>query len=465
MPSKKRGETEATQPKIEKAPEGLHIVELLVENIMKVRVAHIKPKGSVVEITGKNGQGKTSVLRAIAWALTGTTDVPSQPIRAGQRVGSVKMDLGDLIVTRHFTRVDPDKSAKGSTYITRLTVEGKRRETFKSPQAVLDALMGKISFDPLAFTRMDDKKQLETLRGLVTFDVDIDTLDAEQEADYATRRDAGREVDARKRRLEGMTTPQAGLPAQPVDVEAITRRLEGAANHNNQVAAQQRKKAGFIEQAGTWRKDAEEWRARAADLRRQADEADSKAITAHNSAEEAIASSEEVQIGEEIDTAVVASELTQANAINREIAQAAAFHQLEEELQEATAVWERLDSAMKKRTQERTDAIARAKMPIDGLSIGDGEVLYLGLPFGQASNAEQIRVSMALAMASNPKLRVLRIADGSLLDADSMELVTLEADKHGFQVWIERVDASGSVGVVMEDGEASGEEVVSDGKA
>jgi hypothetical protein len=91
-------------------------------------------------------------------------------------------------------------------------------------------------------------------------------------------------------------------------------------------------------------------------------------------------------------------------------------------------------------------------------------VLYQGLPFGQASNSEQIRVSMALAMASNPKLRVLRISDGSLLDSDSMELVANEAEKHGFQVWIERVDASGSVGIVMEEGIASGEEVVSDGK-
>jgi energy-coupling factor transporter ATP-binding protein EcfA2 len=459
---------DATKPILSKeaeVPEGSHIVELFVENVMKVKVAHIKPKGNVIQITGKNGAGKTSVLRAIAWALTGTSDVPSQPIRAGQRVGMVKMDLGDLVVTRYFTRVDPDKSKEGNTYITKLLVEGKKREMFRSPQLVLNALMGQISFDPLAFTRMDDKKQLETLRGLVTFDLDIDALDAKQKEEYDARREAGREVDSRKARLEAMQAPREGLPAAQVDVEGITKRLEGAANHNSVVAAHRARKQRLLDEADSLVTLNEAHLAEIERLKLRIDELKGKIKANLATADICRGDSRSIEPLEEIDTAAVAAELSQANAINREIAQAEMYLTVEEELRQANEYWERLDKSIKDRSADRVEAIARAKMPIEGLSIGDGEVLYGGLPFGQASNAEQIRVSMALAMASNPKLRVLRISDGSLLDTDSMQLVTDAAGKHGFQVWIERVDASGAVGVVMEDGEASGEDVVSDGKA
>jgi hypothetical protein len=448
------GQVDGAKPKLKKeVPEGSHIVELLVENIMKVRVAHIKPKHNVIQLTGKNGQGKTSVLRAIAWALTGTSDIPTQPIRAGQRVGSIKMDLGDLVVTRHFTRVEEDKSTKGNTYITKLTVEGKKREQFRSPQTVLDALMGKISFDPLAFIRMGqqtggDKKQLETLRELVTFDIDIDELDRQQEADYEERKVAGREIDSRTPRLAAMTKPQEGLPAEPIDTSEITKRLEGAANHNSVVTAKRQEKARLEEQAAGALREAQRLHDEAISLLDRAMAQDGRKYIlsrqddpeGSGEAQRLLALSAAITVGDEIDTAAVVQELTKANETNRAIQYVASYKVVEQELQVATEEWELLDKRIKARTQERAAAIARAKMPIDGLSIGNGEVLYKGLPFGQASNAEQIRVSMALAMASNPKLRVLRISDGSLLDSDSMDLITAAAEEHGFQVWIEMSD-------------------------
>ena len=447
-----------------------HIVELLVENIMKVRVAHIKPKGNVIQLTGRNGQGKTSVLNAIAWALTGTADIPSQPIRAGQRVGAIKMDLGDLVVTRHFTRIDPDKSSKGNTYITKLMIEGKHRERFHSPQTILNSLMGKISFDPLAFTRMDDKEQLDTMRGLVRFDIDIDALDAQQAIDYEDRKVAGRDFDAAESRVNAAEVPVEGLPERMIDTSIITKRMSEAANHNSIVAAQRQKKAQFETEIAHAKSKAAWLRDEAEGLLAQAALLDGISCSVHeeeerlpaNKVDTISALSAEIALGEDIDVAELVKELNSANVTNRAISIAASYAAVKKEFEEAQAKWKALDDGIKARELERAAAIARAKMPIDGLSIGDGEVLYKGLPFRQASNAEQIRVSMALAMTSNPKLRVLRIADGSLLDSESLMLISQEADKNGFQVWIERVDTGGAVGVLMEEGEASGDEVVVD---
>lgn len=78
------------------------------------------------------------------------------------------------------------------------------------------------------------------------------------------------------------------------------------------------------------------------------------------------------------------------------------------------------------------------------------------MPFDQASSAEQLRTSVAIAMAANPKLRVIRVQDGSLLDEEAMRILAEMAQAADYQVWIERVGVSGGVAIVIEDGTVKG---------
>ena len=104
--------------------------------------------------------------------------------------------------------------------------------------------------------------------------------------------------------------------------------------------------------------------------------------------------------------------------------------------------------------RQKADALAAAQMPVDGLGFDDGGVTFGGVPFAQASSAEQIRVSLAMAMALNPTLRVVRICDGSLLDADSMAAIRAAAEAADVQVFVEMVGDGGGdpAAVVIEDG-------------
>jgi hypothetical protein len=91
-------------------------------------------------------------------------------------------------------------------------------------------------------------------------------------------------------------------------------------------------------------------------------------------------------------------------------------------------------------------------MPVEGLGFDTDGVTFNGIPLAQVSAAERLRVSVAMAMSLNPTVRVIRITDGSLLDSDNMAIIADLADTNDFQVWIERVDETGDVGIVIEDG-------------
>lgn len=107
---------------------------------------------------------------------------------------------------------------------------------------------------------------------------------------------------------------------------------------------------------------------------------------------------------------------------------------------------------MDTRKKQKADAIAAAKMPIEGIGFGDGMVLLNELPFDQASDAEQLRASISIAAAMSPRLKVIRVRDGSLLDEEAMKTLAAWAAEKDFQVWIERVSADAKVGFVLEDG-------------
>src|SRR3990170_4767078 len=81
----------------------MKILKLTAENVKKLRAVEITPTGELVEITGRNGAGKSSVLDAIWWALAGTKHIQAVPIRKGATKARIRLDLGELIVERRFT--------------------------------------------------------------------------------------------------------------------------------------------------------------------------------------------------------------------------------------------------------------------------------------------------------------------------------------------------------------------------
>lgn len=438
----------------------MNIVALQVEHLKRILVVNINPNGSLVEITGKNGQGKTSVLDAIAWAIEGTSHIQAQPIRKGWNEALIRLDLSDgqqhLRVTRKF------KAKEEGGYTTSITVENAEGARFPKPQEMLDALVGQLAFDPLAFTRLKAKDQLEQLKRLAP-GVDWDGIEAAQKKDFDERTGVNRRAKELRAQAEGVAVP-AGPPPEEVDESALVAELERAGEHNADVE----RRKGNREQA---RRDIEDLKAKSD--AKAADEKNLEAevgrlnarrkallVEAKGFAEEALQLEAKLATAGDlpapIDTSAVRAKIDAARQAN---AGATAHKRKAEILAQATAVEARaaeLTKALDDRAAAKAKAIAEAKLPVAGIGFGEDGVLLDGLPFDQASDAQQLRASIAIAAAMNPKLKVIRVRDGSLLDEESMALLGTFAEEHGMQVWVETVSSGRPAAFVLEDGRIKG---------
>lgn len=423
----------------------MKIVRLTAENIKKLRAVEITPSGEIVTISGKNGAGKTSVLDSIWWALSGTKHIQGEPIRKGEKKARIRLDLGDLVVERRFTE-------NGSS----LSVESTEGARFPSPQKMLDALLGELSFDPLGFARMEPRKQFDELRRVSKLEVDIDLLNGMNAADYAKRTEINRDAKAKRAQADGIVVPPE-VKGEAADEAALVDDLQKAGEANADTEKRKaRRDAARIEADGK-RDGAKGLRDRAIQLRAEADAVDEKAA---GLLAEAQAVDKKLDEATPLPPTVDVSDLRQrigaARLTNKAIADRTAAVERKSELVKSAEEMEvaagNLTALLESRDKVKSDAIKNAAMPVPGLGFGDGHVTYNGIPFDQASSAEQLRVSMSIAMAANPKLRVIRIIDGSLLDEDSLAAIGAMAKAEDFQVWIEQVSSSGAVGIVIDDG-------------
>lgn len=412
----------------------MKIIKLQAENFKRLVAVEIAPDGNMVQITGKNGNGKSSVLDAIWAALAGNSAAPIMPIRAGEDQARIVLDLGEIVVTRIF------RQGKTSS----LTVENAEGSKISSPQAMLDGLLGQLSFDPLAFERMSPKDQFNALRKFVP-GIDFEAIDAQNKADYAARAEFNKKAKESKTLAASIVVP-LGIPAVPVDEKKLIDDMQAA---------------------GTFNADIEKRRANRANLKANIEknlkavkeiEATLKALNENKAQIEKETESMQSRLDsagplpELKDVTALRVAIDSAKDINRQVAlreEKAEHEAMAKELEECA---DALTKAMKDREASKIAAIAAAKLPIENIGFGDGIILMNGVPFSQASDAERLRASIAIAMASNSKLRVVRVRDGSLLDDDSMKLLAEMADKNDMQVWIERVDSSGKIGFVLEDG-------------
>lgn len=493
------------------------IIEFSAENFKRLRMVGFRPKGRITKITGKNDNGKTSVLDAVSYAFGGKKAAPEMPMRRGATKMEITLDLGRLTVRRTGTRLE--------------VTPAKGEKAWNTPQAMLDSIYDELAFNPQEFALMKAEDQAEALRKLTGIEDELRRLDKASGLDYAARTPINADVKRLQAEIAGMVT-QDNLPKEKVDEDAIRARKREANEANRNIVAaitEKTRLAGQLAEAeqGETRhmaliadtrvkipaldKSIEDltlaiqWLARAqattlelmraipecadsyskvvqikerllsamgmaAEGGSEADEAqrvkaeevkrlegvllaaEGTEQMVHDNVANARAAWQDAPAGEMVDTAALDEELENAQLINREIDKRAKTADLGKQLRDKQAEAQQLTRQIEDREEEKRQAIANAKMPLDGLSVGEKQVLYNGIPVKQLGEARQILLGVAIGIARDPALRLVLIPHGEALDEDALAELERMAEEKDFYVWMAKVDSSGKVGIYLEDG-------------
>lgn len=413
------------------------IISLTVENIKKIKAVTIRPEGDFVEITGRNGQGKSTVLDAIWWALKGKDNIQAAPIRNGQDKGRIVLELEKYTIERTFKRDEV-----GNDYTTAIKVTTKDKARMPSPQAVLDGFTGMLGFDPLAFMRQTPKQQYEALRRLCKVSAEIDEVEAIFKSTFDERTDVNREVKFAEARVNGINIP-ANAPTERVEVSALVDKVAEINSANKNIDDRNHQRQTLLARKTSNAEEVRKLQARLAEITRENEAADLKIKEL----------TEFLKENKKQDPAPFQDKIKQAEQINSVMDLRDNLAMEQKTLKTAIEKAKALTAKLEELTEKKRALIESANLPVKGLEFGENCLLLNGVPLEQLSAAEQLKLSMDMAMAENPDLKVILLKDASLLDAESMDYIRQRAEAEGYQVWAERVASGDSVGFVIEDGE------------
>lgn len=397
------------------------IESLEITNFQRISAVKIEPTNSVILLFGKNAAGKTSILDAIETGFCKfNAKFIKRPIRDGAGRADIKIKLTDgTQLHQKFTPSGP-------------TLTGKKANGDKLGQRDLDQALSVLGVDAASFIMAGEKKQLETLLSIVELPFVPAELDAEIKALEAKRLLSGQQA-----KVIGDFDVDASLPTEETSVSELLGEYRTVQEQvTNQEAAKDelydaKSDLGQIEQ-----------QIKVLERRREV------ALADIASAELAISKFPKLPdldaLRARIDTAEASNSAIRANNQARE--QAARKDKLHEE-------WNAFDTQIKEVQKRKADGLATAEMPVEGLSFDEEGVLYQGVPFSRASGAEQIIVSAAMIIATDPEVRTMVIRNGNVMDERSLQVLQSMCEQNNFQAFVEFVSDSEDHEFRLVDGE------------
>lgn len=408
----------------------IKINNLEIENTKRIKALRLEPtQNGLTVIGGKNGQGKTSVLDSIAWALGGEKFRPTAPAREGSEIPpSLKITLNNgLIVER-----------KGKNSALKVTDPNG----FKGGQQLLNEFVSELAIDLPKFINANDKEKANTLLQIIGIGNELLCLEKKEKDLYDQRRVTGQIADQKAKYAKEQPSFN-DAPDVPISVSDLLKQQQEilARNGENQRLRQERdrleSKMNTIDDA------VEQAKNKLFDLERQQFEVMQKLETARKTADQLVDESTEeleqnIKDVEEINVKVRANE-----------AKKAAEADAKKYKDEYDALTTRLEDVR----AEKISLLNRADLPLPGLSVESGELLYRGHRWDCMSGGEQLKVATAIVRKLKPQCGFVLIDKLEQMDLDAMNEFGAWLEDEGLQAIATRVSTGDECAIIIEDGE------------
>lgn len=412
------------------------INSLEVENVKRVKAVALEPsEDGLTVIGGRNGQGKTSVLDAIAWALGGDRKRPSDAKRDGSMTDPhLRVELSNGIVVER-------RGKGGSLKVT--DPDGR-----KGGQQLLDSFVESLALDLPKFLAMNDKDKARTLLGIIGVGEDLARLELEEQTLYNQRTGIGQMRDRKKGAAADMPMhPDA--PAEPVSaMELIQSQQEILArNGENQKKRQMAEQLKTAYDNAT--NDALLIQEQIDGLRKALEAKYEEVSDLH--ADLLIAKKTAEQLQDE-STAEIEEELQQIETVNGKVRDNQRRLDAEREAEELDEQYAEMTERIESVRRAKMDLLKGADLPLPGLAVENGLLTYQGRKWDCMSGSEQLRAATAIVRRLKPECGFVLVDKLEQCDRETLTEFGQWAESEGLQIIGTRVSTGDECSIVIEDG-------------
>ncbi len=405
------------------------INSLEFENVKRVKAVRIEPTANgLTVIGGRNGQGKTSVLDSIAWALGGEKYRPSQAQREGSALPpALHIELSNgLIVER-----------KGKNSALKV-IDPKGQ---KGGQQLLNEFVEQFALDLPRFMSANNADKAKILLRIIGIEAKLAELDSEEQKLYNERHSIGVIGDRKKKYADEMIAYDS-VPDAPVSASELIAQQQEILARNGE---NQRKR----ENADRIRLEYNQQYGKVKALEMELAEAKAKLETLTADLEAANKSAQDLQ---DESTAELEESLRTIDEINRKVRANLDKEKAEEEAAQYAEQYNELTDKIEAIRRDRKKLLDSADLPLEGLSVADGELLYNGHKWDCMSGSDQLRVSTAIIRRLNPECGFVLLDKLEQMDVDTLRDFGEWLESEGLQAIATRVSTGDECSVIIEDG-------------
>lgn len=403
---------------------------LELENVKRIKAIQLDcSTKALTVIGGKNGQGKTSALDAIAWALGGDRFRPSEPNREGSVIPAkviITLDNG-LIVER--------SGKNGTLKVTDST--GK-----SAGQSLLDKFTSKLALNLPKFQTMNAiDKAKELLNMYEGLGDKLKALDEQEKRAYDDRTAYGRLADSRKKYADELPYHE-DAPKEPVSVSELIKQQQEILARNGE---NQKKRQNLVVLSANLSIIDQEIE----NLQKALIEKQQKQTRIN--AELTIAKQTAEQIQDQ-STAEIEASIQKIETINNKVS---ANIEKTKALQESESMQEQynvMSAKIESIRKEKLELLNGVELPLPGLSVQDGELIYNGKKWDCMSGSDQLKVSTAIVRKLNPECQFVLIDKLEQMDIETLHEFAEWLESEKLQVIGTRVSTGDECSIVIEDG-------------
>lgn len=405
------------------------ISTLEVENVKRIKAVSLEPTANGLTIIGGNNrQGKTSVLDAICWALGGEKYRPSQAMREGSEIPPhLKITLSNGLIV--------ERSGKNSS-LKVIDPDGR-----KGGQQLLNEFVEQFALDLPAFMAMTDKKKADVLLRIIGIGDQLYTMEQNEQQLYNRRTEIGRIADQKKKFAQEMPL-YTDVPKEPVSASDLIEKQQDILARNGQRQQWQRE----IQSIDIAVKNAEAEIVRTeqhlAELRTQLAAWQEKAQAARKSPEElAMESTEELE-----------AQLREVETINAKVRANCDREKAEIDAENFQQQYDALSQELEEARTARLELLNGAQMPLDGLTVENGALIYSGQEWDNMSGADQMIVAASIVRKLNPECGFVLLDKLEQMDMQTLEGFGKWLEAEGLQAIATRVSTGDECSIIIEDG-------------